>query len=180
MSFLNISTLVSATYVNGSLMIYNIKVWKNSFSYLPFRQRWIGEADGTETSIIAGWNWVPYLRLDKRRRKTANLMNLCWETSRHRGLIWWNNQLLPTIKLSPYCSLVLGWGVVWIILFKCTCHRLSQPITALIQLLFKSGGRLPHLGQRIMCSSSSSKSLLHVTFRHKRSFKWHCNTIKTL
>ena len=27
--------------------------------------------------------------------------------------------------------------------------------------------------------SSSSKSLLHVTFRHKRSFKWHCNTIKT-
>ena len=27
---------------------------------------------------------------------------------------------------------------------------------------------------------SSSKSLLYVTFRHKRSFKWHCNTIKTL
>ena len=23
--------------------------------------------------------------------------------------------------------------------------------------------------------SSSSKSLLYVTFRHKRSFKWHCN-----
>ena len=29
-------------------------------------------------------------------------------------------------------------------------------------------------------SSSSSKSLLYVTFRHKRSFKWHYNTIKTL
>ena len=28
--------------------------------------------------------------------------------------------------------------------------------------------------------SSSSKSLLYVTFRHKRSFKWHYNTIKTL
>ena len=27
---------------------------------------------------------------------------------------------------------------------------------------------------------SSSKSLLYVTFRHKWSFKWHCNTIKTL
>ena len=25
---------------------------------------------------------------------------------------------------------------------------------------------------------SSSKSLLYVTFRHKWSFKWHCNTIK--
>ena len=29
-------------------------------------------------------------------------------------------------------------------------------------------------------SSSSSKSLLYVTFRHKMSFKWHYNTIKTL
>ena len=27
---------------------------------------------------------------------------------------------------------------------------------------------------------SSSKSLLYVTFRHKRSLKWHCNMIKTL
>ena len=27
--------------------------------------------------------------------------------------------------------------------------------------------------------SSSSKSLLYVTFRHKWSFKWHCNTIET-
>ena len=29
-------------------------------------------------------------------------------------------------------------------------------------------------------SSSSSKSLLYVTFRHNMSFKWHSNTIKTL
>ena len=28
--------------------------------------------------------------------------------------------------------------------------------------------------------SSSSKSLLYVTFQHKRSFQWHYNTIKTL
>ena len=28
--------------------------------------------------------------------------------------------------------------------------------------------------------SSSSKSLLYATFQHKRSFKWHYNTIKTL
>ena len=27
---------------------------------------------------------------------------------------------------------------------------------------------------------SSSKSLLYVIFRHKLSFKWHCNTIKKL
>ena len=35
-----------------------------------------------------------------------------------------------------------------------------------------SGTHFPHI------SSSSSKSLLYVTFRYKRSFKWHCNTIK--
>ena len=29
-------------------------------------------------------------------------------------------------------------------------------------------------------NSSSSKSLLYVTFRHKWSFKWHGNTRKTL
>ena len=32
----------------------------------------------------------------------------------------------------------------------------------------------------LILSSSSSKSLLYVTFRHKRSFKLHYNTIKTL
>ena len=31
-----------------------------------------------------------------------------------------------------------------------------------------------------LSSSSSSKSLLYVIFRHKWSFKWHYNTIKTL
>ena len=29
-------------------------------------------------------------------------------------------------------------------------------------------------------TSSSSKSFFYVTFRHKRSFKWHYNNIKTL
>ena len=30
------------------------------------------------------------------------------------------------------------------------------------------------------CRSSSSKSLLYVSFWHKWSFKWHCNTIKNV
>ena len=66
-------------------------------------------------------------------------------------------------------------GVEWSIVSQPTdtSRRISTvniPLSSVIQWF--TGFQCP--------SSSSSKSLLHVTFRHKRSFKWHCNTIKTL
>ena len=70
------------------------------------------------------------------------------------------------------------WKMFGLKLNKCDLQNLKTWVTVAInnfKLLLSAD--IP----KVSCSSSSSsKSLLYVTFRHKRSFKRHCNTIKTL
>ena len=65
------------------------------------------------------------------------------------------------------------------------CNQLMRRLTSSSEkqhvLIFYSGlVSSKATSSPFFLSSSSSKLLLYVTSRHKWSFKWHCNTIKTL
>ena len=65
--------------------------------------------------------------------------------------------------------------------FSMACHHPWSTSCRWFNMQLQELSHIPVnlIRSRLFCSSSS-KSLLYVTFRHKRSFKWHCNTIKTL
>ena len=133
-----------------------------------------------QTDLFEAGTWITYRTPDQVN------VDLIWEITFYLTFVlyrWWNHKTRARIH-NEYA---------WSRPDKSWSYKQEEQATPLITKvtgqMFRELANIaaaPGQGLRFAGtvhtaqSSSSSKSLLYVTFRHKRYFKWHYNTIKTL